>query len=504
MSSRIACRRSRADDVCRPMCTPTSLSVLVAAIAPAIFATTVHAQSHSELPQQPLEPCTIDRVPGEVLCGTFTVYEDREARTGRTIDLRIVVLKATGENRQPDPVVPLAGGPGGSATARAEGHAETFAEERRERDILLVDQRGAGGSNPLHCAFPPPGGATSFFGSLFPIDHIAECRERLSERADLSLYGTPLAADDLEDVRQWLEYDRLNLYGGSYGTRIAQVFMRRHPESVRTAIFNALVPLGRNPYFYGASSIDLGLEQLFEDCAADTRCHEAYPEFREQFAALVARFDNGPVETVVRLPDRTQVTVAFTRGDFAYAVRGMLYNTLSNRLPLAVRTTHESGDLRLFAQYYLQRIGWVTDDGTATGMHFSILCSEDMAFNDWNELREVTEGTLMGEHLIREYERACDNWVKYDVPETYNDPLRSDVPALLLSGERDPITPPAYGEEVARYLTHSLHVVQPNAGHGAGGSCVTQLRRQLIATGSIDGLDPSCIRPTSKPNFVVP
>lgn len=486
------------------MRTCTSSPVLVATVATAIFATTVHAQSHTELPQEPLEPCTIGRVPGEVLCGKFTVYEDREARTGRTIDLRIVVLRATGENRQPDPVVPLAGGPGGSATAGAEGYAEIFAEERRERDILLVDQRGSGGSNPLHCSFPVAGGELSFFGSLFPIAHITMCRERLSERADLSLYGTPIAADDLEDIRRWLGYDRLNLSGGSYGTRIAQVFMRRHPGSVRTAVLNALVPVGRNPYFYGASSIDQGLEQLFGDCAADTRCHEAYPQFGEQFAAIVARFDRGPVETEVSLSDRTNATVGFTRGDFAYAVRGMLYNTRSNRLPLLVRNAYESDNLQPFAQYYLQRIGWVTDDGTATGMHFSILCSEDMVFNDWEELREVTEGTLMGEHLIREYERACDNWVTYEVPASYNDPLRSDVPTLLLSGERDPITPPAYGEDVAQHLTQALHVVQPNAGHGAGGSCVAQLRLQLITTGSVDGLDPSCIRPTSKPNFVVP
>jgi pimeloyl-ACP methyl ester carboxylesterase len=137
-------------------------------------------------------------------------------------------------------------------------------------------------------------------------------------------------------------------------------------------------------------------------------------------------------------------------------------------------------------------------------MHFSILCSEDMAFNDWEELRGVTEGTLMGAHLIREYESACDAWETYEVPASYHDPLRSDVPTLLLSGERDPITPPAYGEEVAQYLSRSLHVVQPNAGHGAGGPCVAQLRLQLITTGSVEGLDPSCIRPTSNPDFVIP
>lgn len=473
-------------------------------VAATIAATTVHAQTTADLPQRPLEPCTIDRVPGEVLCGTYTVFEDRAARAGRTIDLRVVVLRATGEERLLDPVVPLAGGPGESATAGARAHAQRFAQERRERDILLVDQRGAGGSNPLTCAFPPPGGETSFFGSLFPVDHIRECRRRLSEHADLSLYGTPLAADDLEDVRQWLGYDRLNLYGGSYGTRIAQVFMKRHPESVRTATLNALVPLGRNPYFYGASSIDEGLEQLFSDCAADTTCASAFPTFREQFADLVARFDDGAVQTEVRLADGSTQAVGFTRGDFAYAVRGVLYTAASNRLPLVVSEAYDSGDLGLFANYYKQRIGWVAEEGTAAGMHFSILCSEDMAFNDWDELRGVTEGTLMGPHLIREYERACDNWVTYDVPASYHDPLRSDIPTLLLSGERDPITPPAYGEEVAKYLTNSLHVIQPNAGHGAGGPCVAKLRLELIQTGSVEGLDPSCIQPTSKPDFVVP
>jgi pimeloyl-ACP methyl ester carboxylesterase len=480
------------------------LPIFAATITAAIPVKPLSAQAGAVLPQRPLEPCKIDRVPGEVLCGTFTVFEDREARSGRTIDLRVVVLRATGEQRVMDPVVPLAGGPGGSATAGARGYAQQYVEERHERDILLVDQRGAGQSNPLHCSFPAPRGETSFFGSLFPTDHITMCRDKLSERADLSLYGTPLAADDLEDVRKWLEYDRLNLMGGSYGTRIAQVFMRRHPQSVRTAVLNALVPLGRNPYFYGATSIDQGLEQLFSDCAADTNCVRAFPNFREQFAAVVARFDHGPVQTDVQLADGTTKAVGFTLGDFAYAVRGVLYSAASNRLPLAIRDAHDSGDLGLFARYYLQRIGWVTDRGTGTGMHFSILCSEDMAFNDWEELRGVTEGTLMGAHLIREYESACDAWETYEVPANYHDPLRSDVPTLLLSGERDPITPPAYGEEVAQYLSRSLHVVQPNAGHGAGGLCVAQLRLQLITTGSVEGLDPSCIRPTSKPDFVIP
>ena len=480
------------------------LPIFAATITAAIPVKPLSAQAGAVLPQSPLEPCTIDQVPAEVLCGTFTVFEDREARSGRTIDLRVVVLRATGEQRVMDPVVPLAGGPGASATAGARGYAQQYAEERRARDILLVDQRGAGQSNPLHCSFPAPRGETSFFGSLFPTDHITMCRDKLSERADLSLYGTPLAADDLEDVRKWLEYDRLNLVGGSYGTRIAQVFMRRHPQSVRTAVLNALVPLGRNPYFYGASSIDQGLEQLFSDCAADTNCARAFPDFREQFAALVSQFDHGPVPTNVQLADGMTQAVGFTRGDFAYAIRGILYSSASNRLPLAIRDAYDSADLGLFARYYLQRIGWVTDRGTATGMHFSILCSEDMAFNNWEELRGVTEGTLMGAHLIREYESACNAWETYEVPASYHDPLRSDVPTLLLSGERDPITPPAYGEEVAQYLSRSLHVVQPNAGHGAGGPCVAQLRLQLITTGSVEGLDPSCIRPTSRPDFVIP
>jgi pimeloyl-ACP methyl ester carboxylesterase len=480
------------------------LPIFAATTLTAIPVGSLNAQAGVEFPQPPLEPCTIDRVPGEALCGTFTVYEDRDAGAGRTIDLRVVVLRATGEQRVMDPVVPLAGGPGGSATAGARGAAQRYAEERRERDILLVDQRGAGQSNPLHCNFPAPRGQTSFFGSLFPTDHIAMCRDKLSERADLSLYGTPLAADDLEDVREWLGYDHLNLVGGSYGTRIAQVFMRRHPESVRTAVLDALVPLGRNPYFYGASSVDQGLEQLFADCAADTDCARAFPDFREQFAALVAQFDHGPVPTNVELADGMTQAVGFTRGDFAYAIRGILYSSASNRLPLTIRDAYDSADLGLFAQYYLQRIGWVTDRGVATGMHFSILCSEDMAFNNWEELRGETEGTLMGPHLIREYESACDAWDTYDVPASYHDPLRSDVPTLLFSGERDPITPPAYGEEVAQHLSRSLHVVQPNSGHGTSGPCVVQLRLQLIATGSVESLDPSCIRPSSKPNFVVP
>ena len=181
-----------------------------------------------------LRPCRLPGIGKEVLCGKLTVFENGENRTGRTIDLNIVVLPAFDQKNKAEPLFDLAGGPGAASTPAADFYAGPGKDYRRRHDVVLVDQRGTGQSNRL--AIPEEKTPSHYLREMYPVDYVREMRHALEQRADLTKYTTSIAMDDLDDVRAWLGYDKINLFGTSYGTRAALVYMRQHPEHVRSAI----------------------------------------------------------------------------------------------------------------------------------------------------------------------------------------------------------------------------------------------------------------------------
>jgi pimeloyl-ACP methyl ester carboxylesterase len=195
----------------------------------------IAADQHATKPARlELTPCELPGVKEKVRCGTYEVFEDRAARKGRKITLKIVVAAATGPTSAPDPFVYIPGGPGSSATEDAPGVAELFAGVRARRDLVFIDQRGTGGSHPLNCNFFDPADLQSYLGYFFPLDDVRKCRQELELKANLKLYTTPIAMDDLDEVRAALGYERVNLFGASYGTRARIVYLKRHPTHVRT------------------------------------------------------------------------------------------------------------------------------------------------------------------------------------------------------------------------------------------------------------------------------
>src|SRR5262249_21565090 len=235
-----------------------------------------------------LEPCQPLGVQGEARCGSYEVFEDRAAHSGRTIKLKIVVLKALSKAPAPDPIFWLHGGPGAAATdAVVLGQRGILAPSRQERDLVFVDQRGTGSSNPLLCNLEDnPEDAQDFFGELFPRDKVRECRQKLERIADLRLYTTPIAMDDLDEVRSALGYGKINLLGASYGTLAAQVFMRRHPESVRSVVLvGVATPNIKQPLLFPRSA-QHAMDLLFADCAADELCRKAFPNLAQEFSAV--------------------------------------------------------------------------------------------------------------------------------------------------------------------------------------------------------------------------
>ncbi|HEU5246374.1 MAG TPA: alpha/beta fold hydrolase, partial [Candidatus Udaeobacter sp.] len=211
-----------------------------------------------------LEPCRLDGIDEELLCGKLTVFENRETRTGRTIDLNIVVLPAFNQKTKAEPVFTLAGGPGASSAEGADFYAGPGKDYRRRHDVVCVDQRGTGKSNRL--AIPQEKTPSYYLSEMYPIDYVREMRHALEQRADLTKYTTSIAMDDLDDVRAWLGYDKINLLGGSYGTRAELVYMRRHPEHVRSAILLAVAPTDLRMPLHHAEAAARAMDMLLGEC----------------------------------------------------------------------------------------------------------------------------------------------------------------------------------------------------------------------------------------------
>lgn len=429
--------------------------------------------------------------------GTLEAFENRQTGRGRTISLYVLVLPAKSRAPAPDPIFVLHGGPGAAATTLAAGLAESWL--RRDRDIVLVDQRGTGRSNPLHVALA--GSADNLQGYLDPIfqvDLFRRGKERLERVADLRQYTTPIAMDDLDDVRRALGYQRINLVGGSYGTRAALVYMRRHEPHVRTAILSGVVPLCWTNPLYHARSAQEGLDRIFDEVAADPAASKAFPHLREEFQEVLARLEEEPVEvTLTDVSRNVPVTFSLTRDAFSEALRVMMYYMPTNRkVPLLIHRASE-GDFKPFIQTGIEsnrRIRGIV----AFGMLMSVVGSEDIPRITEEAILRETRGTFLRDVRVRNQMAVAKIWPRGDIPEGYGRPVRAKTPTLLISGTHDPVTPPRWGEEAARHLPNSLHLVVP-AVHGAYGAAVEKVKRDLLRTGTVEGLDVSEVKDTRMP-----
>jgi len=447
-------------------------------------------------PPRPVAAAELDLCPDEKFgpgarCGTFTVYEDRAAGTGRTLDLNIVLMPATGPEVK-EPLFMLAGGPGQAATDLAVLALQPFAPVREHRDVVLVDQRGTGKSNRIDCPVEAEETPQSVFGNLFDPDQVRECLQQVRTHADPTFYTTDLVVDDLDAVRDWLGYEQVLLWGGSGGTRTALVWLRRHPDRVAGALLDGVTPTDfRAPSTYARGCQD-ALDQMFADCRQQEACHTAFPDLEADFAKLAARFENGPVSTQITDGEGKQVPIEMYLGDFGYAVRGLIYRSRTlAKLPAMIHLAATTDDLGPFAQAYWQRQVGLRPI-VAMGVHFSIFCSEDLRFIGDENVEGFTKDTFLGTYLFDQYSGACEEWEVAEVDESFLGPVKSDVPVLLFSGHYDPSTTVALAEQVASHLPNSRHVVVRNESHGSEFGCGRQLAIDFMTSGSLDGLGPTC------------
>jgi pimeloyl-ACP methyl ester carboxylesterase len=451
-----------------------------------------------------LKPCHIEGVKEDLRCGIYEVFENRRTRTGRKLPLKIVVIPARQPHPDRGPVFYMAGGPGETATELTDlvmswGDAD-------EADVVIVDERGTGEGHRLDCK--SPGSDDNLEGYLNgPFDAAAAraCRDELEKKYDLSHYTTANFADDIDEIRAAMGYDKINLNAGSFGTFAAQIYMRRHGDHVRTAYLTSPVTLKDRVPLYHARAAQSGLEQLFNDCEGDAACGAAYPRLRDNFAALMKKLHEGPVTTFVKHPvTGARTEIHLTERMFADAVRVMMYREPSgHQVPYLIEQAL-AGDFTPFAEAGLRANRGIYSGGSM-GLHYCITCNEFVSRIRPEEIEPETRGLFLGSWRVRAQMAACKEWPKAELPADFFEPFQLETPTVLVWGLEDPASSPSDGREEAKsYMPNAVQVLVPGAAHTPENDCTRAIRHQLFRTGTTQGLDTSCVSKVKPLPFKLP
>lgn len=447
-----------------------------------------------------LSPCRMNEGPTDAYCGKLEVFENRAAKSGRKISLKIVVLPALRRDSKPDPLFLFAGGPGQGAAKMAGTFSQMFRRFQNDRDLVMIDQRGTGDSHSLACKLDD--GKDDGLTNLddYPLEKFKQCLDKYD--ADPRFYTTSIAMDDIDDVRRHLGYGKINLWGGSYGTRAALVYLRQHPETVRSAIIDGVAPVDMRLPLYVPRDSQRALDRLLADCEADKACRGRYPALRSKIEAVLEKAAGKPKVRLThpRTGERTDVTLS--RNAVASVIFLALYSpTLSSLIPRLVEDA-AAGDFQpLLALAFAGEGG---ADNMSQGMFLSVICAEDVAAFKPSDAAGIAKGTFFGTAMLDTRTKPCAFWPRGEVGDDYRQPVASDLPVLILSGDLDPITPPEWGEHVARHLKNSRHIVVPGTGHGAtAAGCVPRLMSQFLASTDPKSLDDSCVKSQHRPPFFV-
>ena len=471
--------------------------IFILIVGPSIFA------SIELMPQKRLDiSSSFDQAAGiKISKGLYHVYENHDLKKGKILKLEFIILHAKNKNPSPYPLFLLAGGPGVAATVNAQGMK--YSKILNDRDIVLVALRGTAGNNRLHIDLFGGEGIGGNIKSAFRLPLIKKGKEKLSKEFDLSQYSNPTAVDDLDEIREALGYSKINLIGGSGGTRVAMVYMKQHPESIRSAILNGVAPYDFKNPLYHASASHQSLTKLFKECRNNPLSNRVYPNLQKEFYQILDRLKNKPAIVEITHPEtKKPVKVKLNRNNFAEAVRFMLYNLNSNRrLPYLIHKAYR-GEYKPFAELTINNLRGL-NQMLSLGLLLCVTCSEDVDRTTEDEILRETRGTFLGDVRIREQKAACDIWPRSKLPTDYSSPLRVNIPVLLLSGILDPVTPPKFAENLAKQLPNALHLVVPGA-HGVGGKCLNDIQRKFLKNPSFKDLDTSCVKTIKLPPIFVP
>jgi pimeloyl-ACP methyl ester carboxylesterase len=469
------------------------LSLLAAALLAVMPA---DAQQTVSEPTLALEECRIRAgrgFPGiKARCGALERHENPDDPDSPLLELFVAVVPALTLEPEPDPFVPIAGGPGQASTEFYAGYSAAFEMVRRNRDIVLLDQRGTGQSAAMECEADDE----IIVGRFSREQTITETEECLDELPyDPRFFTTSIAVRDLEALRQALGYRQFNLYGISYGSRVAQHFLRRYPDSTRTVVLDGVVPpqMALGPAI--AIEAQNALDAIFDRCAESDECALAFPDIREEFEKLRESLGEEPVSVTLPNPLTGEPQeLSFGRQQMAAALRLLSYHPNSVAvMPMLINEAIHDNFAPLAAQFLM--ISESMSDALNIGMHNAVVCTEDAPFFTGEKVgRDALDATYIGPLQLDALEAICSVWPTGVLDEQFKTPVDTDVPVLLLSGEADPVTPPRYAELAAVDFGNARLLTGRKQGHGqAVRGCMPNVIAKFVQTANVNELEIDCL-----------
>ncbi len=423
-------------------------------------------------------------------CGTLEVPENPADPEGRKISLHIGLAPASGRTTEPDPVFFFAGGPGQAASETWVMLRPVLNKIRKSRDIVMIDQRGTGQSNKLACSSELAEDLNQEIDLELIRTETEKCLAELD--GDPRFYTSTIAMGDYNRVRQAMGYDKINIMGVSYGTRTAQVYLREFPETVRTVTLDSVVPMQLALGQEHAPMLDHSVYSVFADCANDETCNALYPGHAEELNELFISLREQPqMISLINPVSGEHQEMHLTADTLAVAIRFLSYSSETQALiPLLVHEALETGELgRLASQAILVMTG--LNEMLSRGMELSVLCSEDYPAIDFSA---DYSKTLMGNLFLEIIDLQCKVWPHGEVPTDFHQPVVSELPVLLMSGERDPVTPPHYAAQAAETYSNSLNLVAKGQAHSVMKNiCLRDITTEFIEKGSVEDLDTRCV-----------
>jgi pimeloyl-ACP methyl ester carboxylesterase len=430
-------------------------------------------------------------------CGELRVKENPADANSREISLNILRLPAINPAPKNDPLFLIQGGPGGSSVDMAASVHTAFSDVRKNRDLIFVDQRGTGKSNPLNCE------DLTAVDQLLLDDQVIEKQRVLTKacaekyRDIVQFYTTPYAVKDVDLVRKALGYETINLWGGSYGTRVVLEYLREFPQQARTAILDGVAPVQiALPKYFQADAM-AALQSVSDECGAQEKCAENFGDLVKKANTITARLlqaqaDAKPITIDFEHPRHQQkTTLVLTARRFSSLVFMSLYSRdLTVLLPYAIANA-ERGNYRLIAS--LSALVSEQSDfmSISEGMRYSVVCNEDAHFISPEDVASAK--SFFGMNMLKDMVDTCALWPKAKLTDNYYDPVMSEVPSLLLSGYHDPVTPARWADSVAPYLKNAIKIIAPGGNHSISmEGCLPKLIAQFIEQGSAKAINAEC------------
>lgn len=445
-----------------------------------------------------LENCHLGEIRSQVKCGKLVVPENYSKTDGDKISVNFAVLPAIDNSEYKTPLMFLAGGPGQAAVELATGLNRVFSEARKTRDIILVDQRGTGESSALACDFEAVESVYSIRADALDPKEVKDCVAQF--KGDVTQYNSENAIRDFDAIRNALGHQKINIYGGSYGTRAGLVYMRMFPESLDSVVLDSVGPIEVPIGMFGQSGAR-SFNLLLDNCKKSDSCNTAFPNLAEEFQAVKARLAKEPVTLDIMHP-RLGTPTTFLIDDIKFTgnLRFQLYGMEGRSMvPLVI---HQAflGNYKPLQGLIARNEG---DQLVYTGLLFNIVCNEDIPRVSEESRIADADNNFDGGSSHISWEMVCPFFPKYRPSEEFYQSVTADIPTLILSGNLDPVTPPSNGDYSAKTLPNSHHIVVENASHTvAMSTCASDIINEFLTTKTPSKLDESCLEDVPQETFM--